>query len=158
MTVTIDRAEASDANSVSNPRILTLAILSDLHAYDPRLDPNYHGHLQVTAAQSDPFRQPFAGLYRLIDRYELTADVVLCAGDMTNQANPVATAFAWSEIHRTAKKLEANLVLGAVGNHDWDQDSAMIGIQRPPSKARTPLFRPPIFRPIQSFGPTLGAL
>src|SRR3712207_3301680 len=97
--------------------------MSDLHAY--QREPGEaarpgQGQLLVGGPQTDPYRQPFPGLYRLIDEEGLRADVVLCAGDMTDKARQAPAAEAWRLVHAAAQRMQAGLVLGAVGNHDMD--------------------------------------
>ncbi|MEZ0446872.1 metallophosphoesterase family protein [Cellulomonas sp. ICMP 17802] len=103
---------------------LRVAVLSDLHAFSranalPGIVPN-DGQLCLDEAQIDPYRHPFAGIWKLIADEGLRADVVLCGGDMTDKSAPEPARRVWELIQETALRLGATTVLGAVGNHDWD--------------------------------------
>lgn len=93
-----------------------MAVLSDLHASggaDPRRTWAIEG--------ADPAFNPLAGLERLVSETdELRADVLLCPGDLCDQADWDALPYAWGQIHRFAELLGAEHVIGTIGNHDID--------------------------------------
>ena len=60
--------------------ILTLAIASDLHAFDDpqgKEDPSY---LSVALPDNEPGKHPITGLLELIKKRSLSADILLCPG------------------------------------------------------------------------------
>jgi hypothetical protein len=59
-------------------------------------------------------------LYNLIDAESITADILLCPGDFANSACALSLPKAWNAINAVGKKLNADLIVGTVGNHDVD--------------------------------------
>lgn len=102
---------------------LRLAVLSDLHAYDPaqleagRERPSF---ATVSDATGDTSLNPFYALNRLIDSQELKADLLLCPGDLGDKAAPSAIKYAWDKIQEIASWLDAPFVAATAGNHDVD--------------------------------------
>jgi len=104
-------------------KILSIAVASDLHAYLPSdLDPNERppSKLSLADPEDNPTSHPFSALYDLIKKDQLTADLFLCPGDMTDKANPQGIKYAWEKIHTAGKLLGAPLTAATVGNHDLD--------------------------------------
>jgi hypothetical protein len=101
---------------------LTVAVLSDLHAYDEAILPP--SHLNIADAEDQPGKHPIAGLLELIQREELVADVVLTPGDLGDRARPAAIQYAWKALHRVGDALRAKLVAGTPGNRDLDSTHA----------------------------------
>lgn len=100
---------------------VTFAVLSDLHAAPRVSDPK--GTEVKLYSDADNFSQhdnPLSSLYELIERDELTADFVICPGDMTNRADGGALRFVWSKLHDLRERLGALQVIATVGNHDVD--------------------------------------
>lgn len=103
-------------------RILTVAVASDLHAYRPtdlkateRLS-----KLCLLDPENNPTSHPFAGLYELIAKDGLKADILLCPGDMTDRADPDGVKYVWRHLNDAAVQLGASLTAATVGNHDLD--------------------------------------
>jgi hypothetical protein len=101
-----------------SPNTLTIALASDLHAHDA--DTVRPSHLKISDAEDQPGQHPIAGLLHLIARDSLTADILLCPGDLAHKAKPAAIQYAWRAIHRLGEALGATLVAGTPGNHDLD--------------------------------------
>lgn len=102
-------------------RPVTLAVLSDLHAAPKSSDPK--GTEVKLYSDGDSFGQhenPLSSLYELIEREKLTADFVICPGDMTNRADGGALRFVWARLHDLKSRLNASEVIATVGNHDVD--------------------------------------
>lgn len=110
---------------------MRIAVLTDLHAFDAdhnatgappswlRTDGNRRG---------GPLADPFKSLERLIDGPpQLTADFLLCAGDLTDKAQPAALTYVWRELSTLAGKLGAELIATA-GNHDLDSRNSLGGV------------------------------
>lgn len=100
---------------------LRIAVVSDLHVFEGSSDkerpPSYVG----TADPDDgPSKYPFPGLQRLIEDQGLSADLLLCPGDMTNQAHTSALRHAWQKLHDLKGWLGASHLLATNGNHDID--------------------------------------
>lgn len=102
-------------------KYVTFAVLSDLHAAPKSSDPK--GTEVKLYSDGDTFGEhdnPLSSLYELIKRDKLTADFVVCPGDMTNRADGGALRFVWARLHELKDKLGAHEVIATVGNHDVD--------------------------------------
>lgn len=105
-----------------DPAVLTVAVLSDLHAYEPKTGDGTPkpSHYSIADVGADAGKSPIAGLKALISREHLVADVLLCPGDLAHQANPVAIDHAWRAVHAIKKSLKGRLMAATAGNHDVD--------------------------------------
>ncbi|MBR0565768.1 metallophosphoesterase [Azoarcus sp. L1K30] len=110
-----------------NPRV-TFAVLSDLHAAPKSSDPK--GTEVKLYSDGDSFGKhdnPLSSLYELISREPLSADFVVCPGDMTNRADGGALKYVWEQLHNLRAKLNAQQVIATVGNHDVDSRCHDVG-------------------------------
>jgi len=98
-------------------KTVKLAIMSDLHFYDDPIKekPSY---LQV-GAPNNTKENPIFALQELIEIEKLQVDFLVCAGDLTDRANPKGLREGWRLVNETAKKLGSQLIATA-GNHDLD--------------------------------------
>lgn len=100
---------------------MKIAILTDLHAFSSLKEgaqsPSW---LSLREDQSNARVNPFAGLRKLISDEDITADAVLCCGDMGDKGEPDAQQYAWKEVVGLKAKLKADIVMGTAGNHDLD--------------------------------------
>jgi predicted phosphodiesterase len=111
------------------PSTVSIAILSDLHVVDTvvqsanvqREEPRSY-IVRQSRFPSEP-HDPLADLVTLISNESLRADVVLSLGDMTDQARPDPTHYAWHAIHEISTRLDAGDLLAVSGNHDIDSRS-----------------------------------
>jgi predicted phosphodiesterase len=105
---------------------LSLAVLSDLHAFDSK---NYGGKenhpsfLNMSEREDSAARHPIASLKNLIKKENLRADIVICAGDMGDKAHPAAIQYAWSKLHELKEAIGAYIIGATPGNHDHDSRS-----------------------------------
>lgn len=108
----------------SAEQVIRLAVLSDLHAYGgtatPGSEPSF---LFATEEHQRAQDDPFEGLTELISRRKLTANYLLCPGDMGDKADPKGIAHAWHHIQRVAKLLGDATYVASTGNHDVDTRS-----------------------------------
>ncbi|MEX3998743.1 metallophosphoesterase [Paraburkholderia sp. EG285A] len=107
---------------------VTFAVLSDLHAAPRSSDPK--GTEVKLYSDGDGFGQhdnPLSSLYELVAREGLTADFVICPGDMTNRADGGALKFVWEQLHALKQKLGGQEVVATVGNHDVDSRGHSVG-------------------------------
>lgn len=99
-----------------------IAVLSDIHAFSKSAlsqgepDPSY----VETSASSAAAADPFASAEILIKEASLSADILVCCGDIGDKAHPSAIQYAWGRINGLAATLEAGTVLVTSGNHDLD--------------------------------------
>jgi calcineurin-like phosphoesterase family protein len=100
----------------------SLAILSDLHAAPKSGSSGAMSDVKLFSDQEQmsPSEHPILGLKELIKTAGLTANAVVCPGDMTNKANGPALAYVWSNLHQIGSLLGASGVVATVGNHDVD--------------------------------------
>jgi len=98
--------------------IIRIAIASDLHAH--ATDDGSPSHLDIRIAESLPNQHPISGLYKLIEEDSLSAQILLCPGDLGHQSSPEAIKYAWEQLHKLGKKMGSKLVTGTAGNHDID--------------------------------------
>lgn len=95
-------------------------LLSDIHASSE--DPsawNAPSYVSSVSAAGAGGIEPIGDLLRLMSEQCISPDFVLCAGDITNRAQPGSLTYAWGRLHDLADKLNAKLV-ATVGNHDLD--------------------------------------
>ncbi len=95
-----------------------IAILSDLHVDEG--DATSSESWLSTSTPADPSVNPFNSLHGLIESDSLSADILLCCGDLANKANFSGQQFAWKSVHELAEKLGDARVIGTAGNHDLD--------------------------------------
>jgi 3',5'-cyclic AMP phosphodiesterase CpdA len=104
--------------SGNDPDIIRIAVASDLHAH--AIDGESPSHLDIRIADTLPNQHPISGLYKLIEEKSLTADLLLCPGDLGHQSSPEAIKYAWERLQQLGIKLGVKLVTGTAGNHDID--------------------------------------
>lgn len=101
--------------------LLRVAIMSDLHAFttaDPqRPAPSF---LQVNGNHNNPAESPIKSLELLIKTERLSADILLCPGDICDKADSQALEWGWQRIREIGALLKVSQVVGTVGNHDVD--------------------------------------
>jgi hypothetical protein len=102
---------------------VSLFVISDLHAYSAGRLP--HGEsppsfLHLGLPEDQPGQHPFADLERLIQDQGLTADALVCCGDIGDRAVPEATTWAWTWLKRIKASLGARQLFITSGNHDLD--------------------------------------
>ncbi len=103
---------------MSNGQI-RIAIMSDLHAVSGRDVPSGRSHLRSSENEDQPGRQPVGGLLKLIKDNNLTADLLICPGDLGDKADPDGIKYGWNAVNRIGKLLDCE-VIGTTGNHDVD--------------------------------------
>jgi 3',5'-cyclic AMP phosphodiesterase CpdA len=99
---------------------LDIAILSDLHAFDDaqgKEDPSY---LSVSLPDTEPGKHPITALKELIKTTKLSAQLVLCPGDIGDKARPAAIKYAWASLQELSKLLGSDHLVATTGNHDCD--------------------------------------
>ncbi|HEU5142263.1 MAG TPA: metallophosphoesterase [Solirubrobacterales bacterium] len=100
---------------------VNFAVISDPHA----LGGDEHRHETAAWKQTseDPTRNPFAAVRKLIDESKradepLTADAVLCPGDLAHRMSEAGLEYAWEELESIARLLGATQIIATAGNHD----------------------------------------
>lgn len=100
---------------------LRIAVLSDLHVFNGSSGgadgPSFIG---TADPQDSPEKHPFRGLQRLIETENITADLLICPGDLSDKADPAALMYAWKELHKIKEQIGATHLFATSGNHDVD--------------------------------------
>lgn len=100
--------------------VLSIAVLSDLHAYDSTAGNGVPSSYDIARAEEPSVLHPMAALRDLIKDTELRATMVLCPGDLTDKAKRVPLGHAWRALHDIGGLLRAEVVAATAGNHDLD--------------------------------------
>lgn len=106
-------------NPVQHSDYLRFAVASDLHVHTDEGD-NSPSHLRAGSDESNLMQHPIASLCNLIDQESLTANAILCPGDLGDKANTVGIQYAWAKLQQLKTHLKATDIFGTVGNHDVD--------------------------------------
>jgi 3',5'-cyclic AMP phosphodiesterase CpdA len=101
--------------------VLRIAVISDLHVFSGSSNTGDCPSTIGTADPQDaPERHPFRGLAQLIEREGITADLLICPGDLSDKAEPSALIYAWNKLHELKDQLGAKRLMATTGNHDVD--------------------------------------
>lgn len=112
-----------DGNGIN----LKVAVLSDLHFFSkPRSDQS-PSWLQLDGSQIKNNANPWASLQELVESQCITADVLLCPGDITTYSEKAPLEFAWKCLNDLRAKLSAKILAVATGNHDVHSRGANVG-------------------------------
>jgi len=99
-----------------------VAVISDIHAHSEKMDVTSGKEIPswVSQAISSTARHknPLVDLHAYIKQHGITADLLLCPGDIADKANEAALDYAWKELQSIATTMKVTQVIGAVGNHD----------------------------------------
>jgi len=99
---------------------MKLAIVSDLHGFDSGT--NSEGgpsHYDVNPSR-DRNQCPIENLRSLIQKQKLSADLLLCPGDLVHQACRSSLPKVWKELNDLAILLGVSHTIATAGNHDVD--------------------------------------
>ena len=93
-------------------------VISDIHAFARTEGGSRPSSVRAGDNGDD---SPTVRFLRLLEVGELPApDLIVCPGDLSNQADQAGLDFAWTFLQRVAQKATLGLLLGDVGNHDLD--------------------------------------
>jgi len=106
------------------PKILRLAVISDLHCHPTRKNLKEEG-VNETYLLTDKLREPandhpVESLLKVIDEENFSVDLTLCPGDFTDKANIQGFIDGWSFSLELNRKLKAANIIATLGNHDVD--------------------------------------
>lgn len=104
---------------------MRIAVISDVHAYQPteaidkgQLDrPSF---VSTATPLNQPTVHPIAGLRKLITENQITADLIVCPGDLSDKADTSALIYVWAQLQELQHLLGASGLLATAGNHDVD--------------------------------------
>lgn len=95
-----------------------VAILSDLHfSEDPKSIDKTHA---ITSKATVKKQDPISDLYDLISDKKLSADILLCPGDITLAASVGGLNAAWEAVNKTGTILGCREIVATTGNHDLE--------------------------------------
>lgn len=103
--------------------MVRIAVVSDIHAYskarlaEGETKPSW---VEVSGPSDGRTSSPFVAVKDLIKREGLSADVLVCAGDLGDKAQPEAITYAWQRVQELQGELGAGTLLVTSGNHDLD--------------------------------------
>ena len=95
-------------------------ILSDIHACS--IDPSKSdapSYVSSFAAGASGHLDPIRALKEVVEQETLRPDFILCAGDLTNRADPASLTYVWQRLNELARDCGARLI-ATIGNHDLD--------------------------------------
>jgi hypothetical protein len=96
-------------------------VVSDLHVFNGSSeDAKSPSTIGTADAQDAPERHPLRGLAHIIEHGKLSADLLICPGDLSDKADPAALIFAWNKLNELKDQLGAQHLLATAGNHDID--------------------------------------
>lgn len=98
---------------------LTVTIVSDLHCHpsNSEFDDTY---LKSDLLRSPSLDHPVESLLELIKKENLTTDLTLCPGDLTNKSNKQGFISGWEFILEIHRGLNGKELIATLGNHDLD--------------------------------------
>ncbi|MBK8466325.1 MAG: metallophosphoesterase [Chloracidobacterium sp.] len=101
---------------------LTIAVVSDLHAYDYPIDKEPPPSTLCTLDSETPHnRHPIAALSHLIHTEPaLRSNILMCCGDMGDKARPAGINYTWQKLQALKSELGASELFVTPGNHDVD--------------------------------------
>ncbi len=110
---------------INDSESLTLAVLSDLHAFDKThySEVKPPSFLDMSVGEDRHSIHPISALKKLITSENLRADIIICAGDLGDKANPTYIQYTWTKLHELKKLLHSRLIAATPGNHDHDSRS-----------------------------------
>jgi len=100
--------------------LFSFFVLSDIHCVGDDGAAHADDSLIRLPAVSGSARSPFNALLTMIERDGITADYLVCAGDLTNRAGIDGFRLGWERLEAVADALGASSLIFTPGNHDLD--------------------------------------
>jgi hypothetical protein len=98
---------------------ISIAIVSDLHCHEETFAPR-ESWLIAGASRKPPMHHPIQALIDLIRKGPISADVVVCPGDLANRISRVGMMQSWDHLCELKRELQSTLLITTLGNHDVD--------------------------------------
>lgn len=106
---------------------INLAVISDLHCSHSSKDEKKDCKLHSDDLGTSDKRHPVKSLLKLIKKENLSSDLVLCPGDITNCADKQGLITGWSFLKEIRSALNATDIIATIGNHDIDSRNLSLG-------------------------------
>src|SRR5579862_358653 len=105
----------------ANPMAFTVAVVSDVHAYTTTPPgSSAPSHLKANDVTKPAAQHPLRALHALIEDQTISADYLICPGDLCDRADTPAAQYAWTELEKLGTILHVKRFFGVTGNHDLD--------------------------------------
>lgn len=105
---------------MTHPPTVSIAIASDLHCHAETPARPKDSFLIAGARRVPSGKHPVQSLVELIRRQQVTADVLVCPGDLANKVCSSGMMQAWEHLKELERELKARQLLLTIGNHDVD--------------------------------------
>lgn len=95
-------------------------IVSDLHVYEKgsTTSERISRDSLITTDESKP--NPLTNLLTYCEKHSITADVLICPGDLGDKADSAGITHAWTKLKELANQVKAKQIFAVSGNHDLD--------------------------------------
>lgn len=97
---------------------LRVAVITDIHCHSlPVLSTKATSWVssQITNSSEEPFDLLISKL-----QGNVTADILVCGGDMADKADPAGHSYVWPKLMALKSALKASHLIATIGNHDID--------------------------------------
>lgn len=99
-------------------------VLSDIHAYTSARtlteEVSQPSYIDVSQVRNGAGQCPLEGVSKLIQDEKISADLLVCCGDLCDRADVAGIKFVWDKLHAIKAQLGAEQMAVTVGNHDVD--------------------------------------
>lgn len=112
--------EITDPLTVQEQSEINIAIISDLHCHLKSDPPKQESYLIVGSARIPANQHPIESLLNLIYREKMTADILICAGDVSHRASLEGLSAGFAHLLELETTLKCSTFMCALGNHDID--------------------------------------
>src|ERR1051326_8906974 len=95
---------------------LSLAIISDLHCHALAASHDQESFLRAGDRRTRPGQHPVQALIQLANDLSLSADVLICPGDLSHRISQVGFMQAWDHLRELQSVFKAKAFLSTLGN------------------------------------------
>jgi len=117
----------------SKASTVKVAVMSDLHCH-ASTELHWDSVLHSDGLKTPKNHHPVEALKLLIERSDLSSNVIVAPGDLTNKVNKQGLLSGWSFVKSVGKALGCTMAVATVGNHDVDSqglhDEGVFGIAK----------------------------
>ncbi|MFG0231968.1 metallophosphoesterase family protein, partial [Achromobacter sp. 413638] len=118
-------------------QVLRVAVVGDPHFFvESSIGAQSVSHIKLmpdgTFKETKKYANPWIDLKELTQSEALSADLLLCVGDITTHANAVALKSAWGQLLDLGDQLDAMHIASATGNHDVASRGSLKEVQENP--------------------------